>query len=159
MSDEYHGLTLAEKLPIVIVIIATLAALYHLAFVAGPIEHKPAANDEASVVARIKPVADVVIAAAPAAAGVALSGEQIVTQSCSACHGTGALGSPKLGDAAAWAPRIAQGYETLVKHAIAGIRSMPARGGNAALSDGEVADAVAFMANKAGANFKAPAAK
>ncbi len=162
MSDQdqpHSGLSLAEKLPIAFVIIVIVAALYHLTFVAGPIENKPAANDDASVTARIKPVAEVVIAAAPAAAGAALSGEQIVTQGCSACHGTGALGSPKIGDAAAWAPRIAQGYETLVKHAIEGIRSMPARGGNAALSDAEVADAVAYMTNKAGANFKAPAAK
>jgi cytochrome c5 len=67
----------------------------------------------------------------------------------------GALGSPKIGDKSAWGPRIAQGYETLVKHAIAGIRSMPARGGNAELTDGEVAAAVAYMANQSGASFKA----
>ena len=53
-------------------------------------------------------------------------------------------------------PYVYSGYETLVKHAIAGIRSMPARGGNAELTDGEVANAVAYMANQAGANFKAP---
>jgi cytochrome c5 len=68
----------------------------------------------------------------------------------------GALGSPKIGDKASWAPRISQGYETLVKHAIQGIRSMPARGGNPALTDTEVANAVAYMANQSGANFKAP---
>jgi cytochrome c5 len=66
------------------------------------------------------------------------------------------LGSPKIGDKSAWGPRIAQGYETLVKHAIVGIRSMPARGGNAELTDAEVAGAVAYMANQSGASFKAP---
>ena len=156
MSDKHHGLTLAEKLPIAFVIILMVTAFYHLGFGSAP-KTAPAANDDAAVTERIKPVGEVVVAAAPAAAGVALTGEQIVTQSCSACHGTGALNSPKIGDAAAWAPRIAQGYETLVKHAIEGIRTMPARGGNAALSDGEVADAVAFMANKAGADFKSAA--
>lgn len=115
-------------------------------------------NTEAAVLERIKPVGEVVVAAAEdAAPGAAKSGEQIVTQTCSACHGSGVMGSPKLGDKAAWAPRIAQGFDTLVKHAITGIRSMPAKGGNPALSDAEIAAAVAHMANGAGASFKAPA--
>lgn len=116
-------------------------------------------NSDSAVADRIKPVAEVVIAPPMAAPGQGKSGEQVVTSLCSACHAVGALGSPKIGDKAAWGPRIAQGYETLVKHAIEGIRSMPARGGGANLSDEEVAGAVAFMANKAGADFKAPAAK
>lgn len=119
----------------------------------------PADNSDTAVAERIKPVAEVVIAAPMAAPGQGKSGEQVVTSLCSACHAVGALGSPKIGDAGAWGPRIAQGYETLVKHAIEGIRSMPARGGDASLSDEEVAGAVAFMANKAGANFKAPPSK
>lgn len=117
-----------------------------------------AANDSA-VLERIKPVAEVVVAAAgsPEAAAVGKSGEQVVTQICSACHATGAMNAPKIGDKASWGPRIAQGYETLVKHALNGIRAMPARGGNPGLSDQEVAAAVAHMANGVGANFKAPA--
>jgi cytochrome c5 len=83
------------------------------------------------------------------------NGEQVVNEVCIACHGTGALGSPKIGDSGAWAPRISQGYDTLVKHALEGIRSMPARGGNPDLSDTEIAGAVAYMANKSGASFKA----
>ena len=66
------------------------------------------------------------------------------------------MGAPKLGDAGAWSARIAQVYETLTKHAIEGIRSMPARGGNSSLTDSEMAKAVAYMANQAGADFKAP---
>jgi cytochrome c5 len=118
-------------------------------------KHDEASSDSAAVAERIKPVADVVVAAAPAAPGAEKSGEEVVKSICSACHAVGALGAPKIGDKAAWGPRIAQGYETLVKHAIEGIRSMPARGGNPALTDGEVAAAVAHMANQAGANFKA----
>jgi cytochrome c5 len=66
--------------------------------------------------------------AAPAAA-VPTTGEQAYTQVCSACHGTGVNGAPKIGDHAAWAPRIAQGKETLYKDAISGKGSMPAKGG------------------------------
>lgn len=115
-------------------------------------------NAESALLERIKPVGEVVVAAAESAApGSAKSGEQIVAQTCGACHSSGVMGSPKLGDKAAWAPRIAQGFDTLVKNAIAGIRAMPAKGGNPALSDAEVTAAVVHMANSAGASFKAPA--
>lgn len=102
----------------------------------------------------IKPVANVVLAAADAGAHVNKSGEEVVKAVCSACHAAGLMGSPKIGDKGQWGPRIAQGYETLVSHAIVGIRMMPAKGGNADLSDAEVANAVAYMANQAGASFK-----
>jgi len=107
----------------------------------------------------IKPVATVELAAAGAGAGAEKSGEEVVKAVCSMCHAAGLMNSPKIGDKGQWQPRIAQGYETLVKHAIDGIRSMPARGGNPSLTDGEVASAVAHMANAAGANFKAPTPK
>lgn len=86
--------------------------------------------------------------ASKAAAGGAVDlakGKEVYQKTCFACHGTGALGAPKLGDKAAWAPRIATGMETLYKAAIHGLRAMPAKGGNPALSDQEVKDAVAYM--------------
>jgi cytochrome c5 len=107
----------------------------------------------------IKPVAVVEVATAGAASGAEKSGEEVVKAVCSMCHAAGLMNSPKIGDKGQWQPRIAQGYETLIKHAIEGIRSMPARGGNPALTDGEIASAVAHMANASGANFKAPAPK
>ncbi len=55
--------------------------------------------------------------------------EQAFTQVCSACHATGVNGAPKIGDHAAWAPRIAQGKDTLYKDAIAGKGNMPPKGG------------------------------
>lgn len=110
----------------------------------------------AAVVKRIEPVGMVSLKDA-SAPQTAKSGEQVVNEICIACHGTGALGSPKIGDAGAWGSRIGQGYDTLLKHAIEGIRAMPARGGNGDLSDIEVAAAVVYMANKSGASFKAPA--
>ena len=112
----------------------------------------------AKVEENVKPVAQVVVAAADNGAHVNKSGEEVVKAVCSACHAAGLMGSPKIGDKSMWEPRIKQGYETLVSHAIAGIRMMPARGGNPDLTDGEIANAVAYMANQAGANFKAPAA-
>ena len=71
---------------------------------------------------------------------------------------TGAAGAPKTGDTAAWAPRIAQGYETLVKTALAGKGAMPPRGGASDLSDFEVERAIVYMADKSGANFPEPKA-
>jgi cytochrome c5 len=113
---------------------------------------------QASQVERIEPVAKVEVAAAgdtAAATGATKSGEEIVKASCAACHAVGAMGSPKIGDKAAWEPRIAQGYDTLVHHAITGLRMMPPKGGNASLSDEEIGKAVAYMADEAGAKFVA----
>ena len=112
-----------------------------------------------SVAARVRPVADEGFTLKDANGPKQLqSGEAVYTAVCAACHGSGAAGSPKFGDAGAWGPRIAQGYDTLLKHAIEGIRAMPAKGGNPDLDDVEVARAVVHMANAGGAKFKEPAA-
>jgi len=120
------------------------------------IDEKDKSVTEASVLARIKPVAEVNLSESSSGPREQKSGEEVTQAICAACHASGALGSPKIGDNGAWGPRIAQGYETLVKHAIEGIRQMPARGGSPDLSDFEVANAVVYMANKSGATFKAP---
>jgi len=101
----------------------------------------------------IKPVASVEIAIADAGPHVDKSGAEVVQAVCAMCHTAGLMNAPKIGDKDGWKPRIAQGYDTLISHAIDGIRSMPARGGNSALTDGEVAGAVVNMANASGANF------
>jgi cytochrome c5 len=62
-----------------------------------------------------------------------------------ACHGTGVAGAPKLGDKAAWAPRIKQGKDTLYNHALHGKGAMPPKGGNASLADDAVKAAVDYM--------------
>lgn len=109
------------------------------------------------VAARIAPVANEGFTLKDANAPKVLqSGEAIYNSTCAACHGTGAAGAPKFGDAGAWGARIAQGYDTVVKHAIEGLRAMPAKGGNPDLDDVEVARAVVYMANHAGAKFKEP---
>ena len=79
----------------------------------------------------------------------AMSGPQVYNEACIACHGTGIGGAPKFGDAAAWGPRIEQGMEVLVQHAIEGYQGetgfMPPKGGRMDLSDEEVAAAVEYM--------------
>ena len=111
---------------------------------------------ESKIKENIQPVAKVELAQAVAegAASGGKSGEEVYKAVCLTCHQAGILNAPKLGDVQTWTPRIAQGYETLVQHAIKGIRSMPAKGGNASLSDNEVASAVLYMTNSSGANFK-----
>ncbi len=86
-------------------------------------------------------------------------GEAIYNGACKACHDSGVSGSPKFADAAAWAPRIAQGYDALVKTAQTGKGAMPAKGGVSDLTEDELKRVVAYMANKAGANFTAPEVK
>ena len=114
-------------------------------------------EDDNAILARIRPVGQVQIAA-PAAAKGQLTGEQVYGQVCKTCHESGVLNAPKFGDKASWAKVVAQGQATTVDHAIKGIRSMPPKGGSADLENVEVERAVVFMANKGGANWKEPAA-
>lgn len=110
---------------------------------------------EDAVAKRIKPAGEVVLgeapppapAPAPAAGAPAgpVDGKVVYEKACSVCHAAGVMNSPKAGDKDAWGPRIAQGKPTLYEHAIKGIRMMPAKGGNAALSDNEVKAAVDHM--------------
>jgi len=117
------------------------------------------ATSAKAIAARIRPVADAGFTLRDAnTPRVLLAGGAVYTATCAACHDSGMAGSPKTGDTAAWATRLAQGYDTLVTHAINGIRVMPAKGGNPDLDDLEVARAVVFMTNKSGASFKEPVA-
>lgn len=111
-----------------------------------------------TIAARLQPVADDGYQFKDASAPKVLqTGQAVYAAVCVACHGTGAAGAPKAGDSGAWGVRIAQGYDTLLQHAIQGIRAMPAKGGNPDLDDVEVARAVVFMTNESGAKFKEPA--
>jgi cytochrome c5 len=76
-------------------------------------------------------------------------GKSTYDTACFACHKTGAAGSPKFGEKAAWAPRIAKGLDLLKQHAIEGFKGevgfMPAKGGRPDLSDADVHAAVEYM--------------
>lgn len=124
------------------------------------------AADEMSpeaIAERIKPIGQVYTAkdlegiagasAAPAAASSGpRDGETVYKGACFACHDTGAAGAPKRGDKAAWDPRIAQGIDTLKKHAIEGFTGksgmMPPRGTCANCSDEEIENAIHYMIDK-----------
>ena len=153
MSNE-HNNSPSTLQPMVIIfgIILVLSSVYLMLFGKSVEEVAPAPAEVAKVEENIKPVA-VAEVAPVVVAHVEQSGAEVVKGACAMCHAAGVMNSPKIGDKAQWAPRIALGYATLVKHAVEGIRTMPAKGGNPALTEGEIAAAVAEMANQSGANF------
>jgi cytochrome c5 len=123
-------------------------------------EPQPSALNPEAVAQRIQPVGHVeFVGSGGAGAAGTRSGEEVVKTTCATCHQAGVAGAPKIGDKAQWAPRIKQGLQTLVQTASKGKNAMPPKGGNASLSDDEIARAVVFMANQSGASFKEPAAK
>ncbi|MCA3867985.1 MAG: cytochrome c5 family protein, partial [Burkholderia sp.] len=117
-----------------------------------------ALSDE-QVAARIAPLAKVDVKDANAPRTYK-TGEEVYKAVCVTCHGTGAAGAPKFGNKDDWAPRISQGFDTLLKTALAGKGAMPPRGGTSPddVSDYEIARAIVYMANNDGANFPEPAA-
>ena len=78
------------------------------------------------------------------------SGQEVVKEQCSQCHETGKGGAPKIGDRAAWIPRLNHGLDTTVRSAINGHGGMPPRGGKANLTDKEIRNAIIYMFNPAG---------
>ena len=107
---------------------------------------------EKAIAERIKPVGELCIegksncaAPAPAVAAGPRTGEQVYGAACVACHSAGVAGAPKVGVAADWVARIAQGEATLITHAINGIRGMPPRGTCATCTDEEIGNAVKHM--------------
>ncbi|MBD1417072.1 cytochrome c5 family protein, partial [Burkholderia contaminans] len=117
-----------------------------------------ALSDE-QVAARVAPLAKVDVKDANAPRTYK-TGEEVYKAVCVTCHGTGAAGAPKFGSKDDWAPRISQGFDTLLKTALAGKGAMPPRGGTSPddVSDYEIARAIVYMANNDGANFPEPAA-
>ena len=164
MADTHAKMTQATPQEIIISVLAglfaPLLAIFLIVQLVLSIQdtHQPdTASDAAqqATLKRIKPFAQ--LAALDAnAPRVEKSGQEVYDAVCSSCHGSGALGAPKFDSKGDWAGRLGQGYDTLVKHAIEGIRQMPPRGGDGDLSDIEMARAVAYLANSGGAKFKAP---
>ena len=121
---------------------------------------KPAAGSDAfkpqSTLARIAPIGSVRVKDLSAPV-VLLTGEQVYAARCTACHAGGLAGAPKFADKAAWAPRLGQGYDVLLTHALKGKGAMAAQGGGEQ-SDLEIGRAVVYMANAGGAKFAEPKA-
>ena len=162
MSEEHGTLIKTPKQLIVVAVLALVVpvtiAILGAQLVTGS-KHIDTTESKASVLQRIRPVGELVKfdgapPPAPAAAVVAVvaskrkSGEEVFNGACVACHGAGIAGAPKMGDKALWAPRIAQGINTLYEHALKGFKGMPAKGGQVALSDDEVKAAVDYQVAK-----------
>lgn len=138
---------------VTVIIVVFMAVIIYLAnSLSGTDTASSDSRVQAQINDMIKPVGEVATTAtAPAApaAGGAVDGKATYQSACFACHGTGAAGAPKAGDKAAWAPRIKQGAATLHEHALKGFQGksgmMPAKGGNAGLSDDAVKAAVDYM--------------
>lgn len=100
----------------------------------APVQPKPAA-----------PASEPAAKAGSAPAADLAHGQQIYRQACAFCHDKGVAGAPKIGDATSWGPRLAQGMDALYTSSLRGKGAMPAKGGNPALSDGDVKSAVDYM--------------
>ncbi|HEU4621732.1 MAG TPA: c-type cytochrome [Burkholderiaceae bacterium] len=109
----------------------------------------PAAAAPAPVATAAEPAPAPAPAPVASAAPVKVNGEALFKQACAACHLAGVAGAPKLGDKAAWAPRIAQGIDALTASVIKGKGAMPPKGGAAAASEAEIHAAVEYVVSQA----------
>lgn len=154
MDDQKHDKIFFATFTAVIGVLVgiTIAIMYIAGRIAPDVSDKTVALKK--IEERIAPVGKVVtdpaalLAAMPAAeARAPYSGAEVMAKVCAACHSSGVLGAPKTGDKAAWSKRLAAGggVAGLVKSAIQGKNTMPARGGDASLSDAEIKAAVELM--------------
>jgi cytochrome c5 len=165
MSEAPHGVPIKTPGQLIAAIVAGFAVpivvIVLLAVYVNNTTRTGAGTDslsDAAVAARTAPVAQVDIRDANAPR-VYKTGEEVFKAVCTTCHTAGVAGAPKFGNAGDWAPRIAEGYDTLLHNALNGKGGMPARGGTSPddYSDFEIARAVVYMANDGGAKFAEPA--
>ena len=168
MSEEQHheeehesGIKTPRQLITVVaaaIIVPVIVIIMLTQFVT--LESKKSPGSEAyaasSVAARIAPIASDAVFDATAVV-IPKTGQQVFEAQCTTCHTAGLLGAPKFGDAAAWGPRVAKGYDALLQSALHGKGNMPAQGGGD-FSDYEVGRAVVYMANHGGGKLAEPAA-
>ena len=169
MSEEQHhddaehesGIKTPKQLITVVaaaIIVPVLVIIMLTQFVT--LDNKKSPGSEAysasAVAARIAPVASDAVFDASIVV-VPKTGKQVFEVQCTNCHTAGLLGAPKFGDAAAWGPRVAKGYDALLQSALHGKGNMPAQGGGD-FSDFEVGRALVYMANAGGGKLAEPQA-
>jgi cytochrome c5 len=115
---------------------------------AAPAAPAPAAAAPAAAAPAVAAAATAAAVTAQAAAPAADAGKKLYETACQACHAAGVAGAPKLGDKAAWAPRLAAGVDGLTASVIKGKGAMPPKGGSAA-SDAEIKASVQYMVSAA----------
>lgn len=120
-------------------------AIVFMANQSGAKLKEPAAPKQAAKPAPPQPQAQVAKKSAAKPAAAAADGKAVYDKTCFACHAQSVAGSPRLGDKEAWAPRLKQGADVLLQSVLKGKGAMPPKGGNPALSDAEIWEAVQFM--------------
>lgn len=154
--EDHTSLIKTPKQLIVVVllsfIVPVVAILLLIKLITGGmnIEQGSSAMTEDAIATRLRPVGEVnVVSATQQSSSAANGGEELFNSVCMACHGAGIAGAPKVGDKAAWKPRIAQGIDVLYASAINGKNAMPPKGGAANASDADVKAAVDILVSKA----------
>lgn len=161
MNSQVDNSVVTTTVTLISALVLLAAVLFMGASLIGVIDNVPpddGSRKQAAILERIKPVSQVSFETPKPAVAVQLSGKQVYDKVCAACHVAGTLGAPKAGDKAAWEPRFAQGMDTLVNHAINGIRAMPAKGGDPSLTEANIHDSIAYMLGESGIKAEAPAA-
>jgi cytochrome c5 len=155
--DQHESFIKTPQQLIVVILLSFLVPVIGIVLLVQLVLSRPSADPQAltaeSVAARIQPVARIEFGT-PAAAPGARSADQIVETVCTTCHQAGVANAPKLGDAAAWAPRIKTGLNAMVQSVIKGKGAMPPKAGDTSLTEAEIQSSVVLMANQAGAKFK-----
>jgi len=160
VHDEAHTgpiknskqLLLAVFFSFVVPVFAIIGLVYYVTS-----DKKPASgavNLEKALAARIQKIGTIEIRDANRQLK---NGEEVFKAQCTACHTTGAAGAPKLGDTAAWAPRIATGYDALLNSAVKGKNAMGPQGGGD-FETLEIGRAVVYMVNASGGKLEEPKA-
>jgi cytochrome c5 len=159
--DQHTSFIKTPQQLIVVILLSFVVPIFSIVLLVKLVLSQPSADPGAlapeAVAARLQPVARVEFGAAAAPAG-ARKGEDIVKATCAACHQAGVANAPKIGDRASWAPHLQHGLKEMLANAIKGKGAMPPRGGDASLTDAELARAIVFMANQSGGQLKEPAA-
>jgi cytochrome c5 len=148
------SVALISGLVLLAVVLFMVAALIGVVRNVAPDDNS---RKQAAVLERIKPVARVSFEQPKPAVAVKLSGQEVYNKVCAACHAAGTLGAPKTGARDQWEPRFAQGLDTLVTHAVSGIRAMPAKGGDPSLTEANIKDSIVYMLGETGIKVEAAA--
>ena len=153
-QDQSHSTSQVFSSTMKTFVLPVLAVVGLIAFIVAAFRPQivTTANANEALEARIQKVGAVQIKDANRAAR---SGEEVFKAQCSACHATGAAGSPKFGDAGAWGARIGKGYDALLTSALKGKGNMGPQGGGD-FEDFEIGRGVVYMANAGGAKFVEP---
>ncbi len=158
---DSEELKFREMFPLVLVILGALAVLFLVAALMisdADDTYVPSGMTKAEVIAeRVAPIGEVnmggpVVAEASGGGSDEPSeprdAQAVYEGVCSACHASGTLGAPEVGDTAAWEERVQKGMDTLIDHSVNGFNQMPPQSG--AASEEEIERAITYMLEETG---------